>query len=151
MIRARLAQAVVGLVVVATAAHAQEEFGQTRFWGSGLIDVPVAWVEPVSGDFSFTYSGSSYQTSSQIPQYGSSLNSKLSLNTSLFSRLQLGVSLFSTNPEQAFYGRLVALKESDTKGGPLAFLPSLAIGVEKNSVGSARLSFPARRAAPRRR
>lgn len=114
---------------LASVAHAQEEFGQTRFWGSGLIDIPVAWVEPVTGDFSLNYSGSSYQTSSQIPQYNSSLNSKLSLNTSLFSRLQLGVSLFSTNPEQAFYGQLVALKETDTKGGPLAFLPSLAIGV----------------------
>jgi hypothetical protein len=122
-------KALVGLVLTAAVASGQEEFGQTRFWGSGLIDVPVAWVEPVSGDFSFVYSGSSYQTSGQIPQYNSSLNSKLSLNTSLFSRLQLGVSLFSTNPEQAFYGQLVALREQDTKGSPLAFLPSLAVGV----------------------
>ena len=121
--------ALVGLVLTAGVASGQEEFGQTRFWGSGLIDIPTAWVEPVSGDFSFNYSGSSYQTSSQFPQYNSSLNSKLSLNTSLFSRLQLGVSLFSTNPEQAFYGELVALREADTKGGPLAFLPSLAVGV----------------------
>ena len=121
--------AVIGLVLISATAHAQEEFGQTRFWGSGLIDVPVAWVEPVSGDFSLNYSGSSYQTSATFPQYNSSLNSKLSLNTSLFSRLQLGVSLFSTNPEQAFYGQLVALREEDTKGGSLAFLPSLAVGV----------------------
>src|SRR5262249_17015355 len=117
------------VALTAGVASGQEEFGQTRFWGSGLIDIPVAWVEPVTGDFSLNYSGSSYQTSSQIPQYNSSLNSKLSLNTSLFSRLQLGVSLFSTNPEQAFYGQLVALKEEDTKGSALAFLPSLAIGV----------------------
>ena len=125
----RVATALGGIALMAGSAHAQEAFGQTRFWGSGLIDIPTAWVEPVTGDFSLNYSGSSYQTSSQIPQYGSSLNSKLSLNTSLFSRLQLGVSLFSTNPEQAFYGQLVALREDDTKGGPLAFLPSLAIGV----------------------
>ncbi len=125
----RAATAVVGLVLVAGVAHAQEEFGQTRFWGSGLIDIPTAWVEPVTGDFSLNYSGSSYQTSSRFPQYSSSLNSKLSLNTSLFSRLQLGVSLLSTNPEQSFYGQLVALREEDTKGSGLAFLPSLAIGV----------------------
>jgi hypothetical protein len=119
----------MGLALIAGSARAQEEFGQTRFWGSGLIDIPTAWVEPVTGDFSFNYSGSSYQTSSQFPQYNSSLNSKLSLNTSLFSRLQLGVSLLSTNPEQSFYGELVALREQDTKGSSFAFLPSLAIGV----------------------
>ncbi|HZS61395.1 MAG TPA: hypothetical protein VFA43_19110 [Gemmatimonadaceae bacterium] len=116
-------------MLIAGTARAQEEFGQTRFWGSGLIDIPTAWVEQVTGDFSLNYSGSSYQTSSQIPRYNSSLNSKLSLNTSLFSRLQLGVSLLSTNPEQSFYGQLVALREQDTKGSALAFLPSLAIGV----------------------
>lgn len=124
-----VARAVIGLVLIAGTARAQEEFGQTRFWGSGLIDIPTAWVEQVTGDFSLNYSGSSYQTSSQIPRYNSSLNSKLSLNTSLFSRLQLGVSLLSTNPEQSFYGQLVALREQDTKGSALAFLPSLAIGV----------------------
>jgi hypothetical protein len=123
------AKALLGVSLITGVLHAQEEFGQTRYWGSGLIDVPVAWVQPVSGDFSFTYSGSSYQTDSRIPLYNSSLNSKLSLNAALFGRAELGVSMYSTNPEQGFYGQLVVLREQDTKGGSLAFLPSLAVGV----------------------
>jgi hypothetical protein len=123
---------VVSVLAVAVAtgqARGQEDFGQTRFYGSGLIDIPVAWVQPVTGDFSFTYSGSSYQTSPQIPQYNSSLNSKLSLDAAFFGRAEVGVSLYSLTPEQGFYGELVALREQDVKGSSLAFLPSLAIGV----------------------
>src|SRR5579872_4021673 len=81
-----VAKAVIGLVLIAGTARAQEEFGQTRLWRSGLIDSPTAWGRPVTGDFSLKYSGSSYQTSARDPQDGSSRSSKLGLNTSLCSR-----------------------------------------------------------------
>ena len=47
--RVVLAGLALGIAPLAGAA-AQQDFPQTLYWGSGLIDIPVAWVSPLSGD-----------------------------------------------------------------------------------------------------
>ena len=46
---------------VTTSLRAQQEFPQTLYWGSGLIDIPVAWAPPVTGDFAIGYSGKRFR------------------------------------------------------------------------------------------
>ena len=48
---------------------AQQTYPQTLYWGAGLIDVPVAWVSPVNGDFALAFSGQTFnnaQASAQL-------------------------------------------------------------------------------------
>ena len=52
MVRTRLLAAAAGLALaVPAASHAQTSYPQTLYWGAGLVDIPVAWVAPLTGDF----------------------------------------------------------------------------------------------------
>ena len=73
-----------GLMLAAHQASAQAEFAQTLNWGSGLIDIPTAWVSPLSGDFSINWSAKMLQTSPALPQYNNSLSAKGALQLALF-------------------------------------------------------------------
>ena len=53
----RLMAALALGAVLPAVARAQQEFPQTLYWGSGLIDIPVAWAPPLTGDFALGYSG----------------------------------------------------------------------------------------------
>jgi hypothetical protein len=119
---------VVALLVGRT-ARAQTDFPQTLNWGSGLIDIPAAWVSPVSGDFSLNWSAKSLQTSPLVPEYNSSLAATGALQVSLFRRAELGVSLLSKDFEHGFYGQVLLWNEEDFRGRTGGFLPSLAVGM----------------------
>ena len=116
---------------VPAAANAQE-FPQTLYWGSGLIDIPVAWVGPLNGDFSMNYSGKRFSpdpTKTKI-NYNDELNSQLTFSMSFLGRVEVGIAAFSSNPEQGFFARGLLLDERNFDGRPGAarFLPSVAIG-----------------------
>ena len=115
------------LVAALTAAgrlSAQQEFGQTRYWGSGLIDDPVAWVSPLGGDFSVNYTGTVYKTDPKVPLYNNSLNSQASVDVSLFGRAEVGVNFYSSDPEQGFFGQVLLISDHDFKTGWAHYLPS---------------------------
>jgi hypothetical protein len=121
-----------GLLSVAQVAAAQTntEFPQTRFWGTGLIDIPTASVSPLSGDFTVQYAGTGYQTSPQVPLYHTGLNSQGNLTVGLFGRVEVGVTAFSGDPEQGFSGQVLLLRQQDfSASSPLRFLPNVAFGV----------------------
>ena len=112
------------------AAQTNTEFPQTRFWGTGLIDIPTASVSPLSGDFTIQYAGTGFQTSPQIPLYHTSLNSQGNLTVAFFGRAEIGVTAFSGDPEQGFSGQLLLLRQQDfSASSPLRFLPNIAFGV----------------------
>ncbi|HWZ57465.1 MAG TPA: hypothetical protein VNW46_00715 [Gemmatimonadaceae bacterium] len=122
--------AAIALTGVARTAAAQGEFPQTRYWGTGLIDIPVASVSPLSGDFSIQYAGTGYQTSSLVPLYHNGLNSQGNLTVALFGRAEVGVTAFSGDPEQGFSGQLMLLRERDfSPNSILRYLPNVAFGV----------------------
>jgi|HubBroStandDraft_6_1064221.scaffolds.fasta_scaffold17318_4 hypothetical protein len=118
-----------GLMLAAQQASAQAEFAQTLNWGSGLIDIPTAWVSPLSGDFSINWSAKMLQTSPALPQYNNSLSAKGALQLALFGRAELGMSVLSSDFEHGFYGQALLLDQNDFKGKAGAILPSVAFGV----------------------
>jgi len=114
-----------------SAGTAQSEFPHTLYWGSGLIDIPVAWASPITGDFALAYSGRRFSDpiSTQINS-DDRMNSQLALWGAAFGRLEGGVAFFSSNPEYGFFVRGVLVTEEDLlmRGGALRWLPAVAVG-----------------------
>ena len=115
-----------------SAASAQQEFPQSLYWGSGLIDIPVAWASPITGDFALGYSGKRFRldpTATKL-NYDDRLNSQFTLSAGLFGRLEGGVAFFSSNPEYGFFVRGVLVTEDDlaARGDALRWLPAVAVG-----------------------
>ena len=129
--------AIVGIAVpiAAQTAAAQQTFPQTLYWGSGLIDIPVAWVPPISGDFGLNYTGKFFEPGDPVSpriNYDERINSQLTFSISAFGRVQIGVAAYSANPEVGFFGRGVLLREEDfaLSGGLSRWLiPGLAVGL----------------------
>lgn len=125
--------AAAAVFVAALPAGAQQDYPQTLYWGAGLIDIPVAWVAPLSGDFTINYSGKILRVDASKPKlnYNDKINSQLSFSMSAFGRAEVGISAFSSNPEQGFFATGLLLREDDFrgKGGAGRFLPSIAVGV----------------------
>jgi uncharacterized small protein (DUF1192 family) len=117
---------------VTSSLRAQQDFPQTLYWGSGLIDIPVAWAPPVTGDFAIGYSGKRFRLDPIATKldYNDRLNSQLTFSTGLFGRLEGGVAFFSSNPEYGFFVRGVLVTEEDlqNRGGIANWLPAVAVG-----------------------
>lgn len=126
-----------GLLAAAAArpALAQQEYPATLYWDSGLIDIPAAWVAPISGDFALNYSGKRFEPdpgSTQKLNYSNRLNSQLTLSMAFAGRAEVGVAAFSSNPEAGAFARALVLREDDFRqrgGAARWFVPSLAVGV----------------------
>ena len=127
----RLAVLALGAVLPAV-ARAQQGFPQTLYWGSGLIDIPIAWAPTLTGDFAIGYSGKRFRVDPTATSldYNDRLNSQLTLSAGLFGRLEGGVAFFSSNPEYGFFVRGVLVTEDDlaARGGALRWLPAVAVG-----------------------
>ena len=120
------------LLAYATPVAAQQEFPQTLYWGTGLVDIPVAWVAPLSGDFNLNYMAKRFREDPGQTKLNTSdrFNSQLAFSVALFGRVETGVAFFSRNPEYGFFGRVLVVREEDLepKGGLLRWLPSVAVG-----------------------
>ena len=106
-------------------AQQQDLYPATLQFGTGLIDIPVAWVSPNSGDLWV-------QTSAKRIPYGagdatlnlaSTWNSNLSIDTHWARRFSLGVSLYSQNPEAGLFGQALLIREQPNRAWP-----SLSVG-----------------------
>jgi hypothetical protein len=97
----------------------------TLRYGTGLVDIPVAWISPQSGDLWFGLSGTN------IPACNSPCglntaekwNSNFTLETHWKQRFSIGLSVYSNNPEWGFYGQFLALTEKED-----SWRPAVAIG-----------------------
>jgi len=90
----------------------------TLRYGTGLIDIPTAWISPNNGDMWLGAAGT------QISCNGcSSWNANLTLETHWIERFSLGFSLYSNNPEWGFFGQFLALRED-----PKSWQPSVSVG-----------------------
>jgi hypothetical protein len=143
--RVSLAAAAAGFVAAAALtavprrAGAQQEYPATLYWGSGLVDIPVAWVAPLSGDFALNYSGKQFTKDPDAAaklNYSGSLNSQLTFSVSLWGRAELGVAAYSSNPEEGGFARALLLREEDFRNRGTAarlLVPSLAFGARNIS------------------
>src|SRR5215213_4458836 len=98
-------------LVAARAAGAQTEFPMTLYWDTGLIDIPAAWVAPISGDFTVNYSGKRFTLDPDAPKlnYSDRLNSQLTFSMAFAGRVEVGVAAFSSNPEEGLFGKLLVI------------------------------------------
>ena len=126
---------ILGVLVAAASSRveAQDEYPQTLYWGSGLVDIPVAWISPLSGDFALNYSGKSFKDDPNATKinYSNSINSNLVFSMSFAGRVEGGVSWYSSNPEYGFFVRGLLMNENDFRErGTFArwLVPSVALG-----------------------
>ena len=140
-LRSRLTTFSLAACILAPAvAGAQDEYPQTLYWGSGLIDIPVAWVGPLTGDFALNYSGKNFRPDPNKTKinYSGTINSNLAFSMAFAGRFELGVSAYSGNPEEGFFGRGLLVNEADFSektGIGKWLIPSIALGAR----GSAKL------------
>ncbi len=118
-------RAAVALTVLAPALQAQQRdpYGSTLQFGTGLIDIPVAWVSPTNADAWINTSGKSLPS---LPgqNFATRLNTNISLSAHLLGRVSVGVSAYDQNTSYGFFGQ--ALLARDNQFG---FLPAIAVGV----------------------
>jgi hypothetical protein len=114
-------------------ADAQQTYPETLYWGVGLMDIPVAWISPVSGDFSVAVSGQTFNHAVASPQLAAlnGFNTNFAMAFSIYGRAQLGLAIYSDNPEWGLYGQGLILDEEDFRGktGAAHWVPSLAVGL----------------------
>ncbi len=97
----------------------------TLDFGTGLIDIPVAWISPNNGDMWIQSSGK------RIPacedpcglDFAERWNTNFSIDTHWMQRFSIGLSLYSQNPEWGFFGQALLLREREGSA-----LPALAVG-----------------------
>src|SRR5687768_3766830 len=123
-----IAAAVVASVSGATSIGAQEgnvPYPATLHYGTGLINIPVAWVSPSSGDGWFNISGKRIQYyGAADATFATQFNTNVSLDTHWMRRFSIGVSAYSQNPEWGFFGQALLLRDNQ-----VSFLPGIAVGV----------------------
>ena len=128
-----LTLAVTAAAALPGIAKAQEIYPQTTYWGAGLIDIPVAWVSPVTGDFSVNFSGKTFHGAKASPGFSvlNGLNTNGALSFSFFGRLETGVSIYSDNPEWGLFAQGLLLNEENfrVKSGAQRWIPSIAVGM----------------------
>jgi hypothetical protein len=134
MTRAGAATALlIGFAAIGRTASAQQTYPQTLYWGAGLIDIPVAWVSPVTGDFALNMSGKTFHGAKASPQLSvlNGLNTNGALSVSLAGRAEVGLSIYSDNPEWGFFGQGLLLNEETfrPKQGLAHWVPSVAVGL----------------------
>lgn len=121
-----------------SALGAQQVYPQTLYWGPGLIDIPVAWVAPVSGDFGINYAGLNVKNDLGDPKinFNGHINSQLAMSLAGWGRVDVGYAAFSSNPEFGFFWRGLLLREEDFGASRAArwFAPALAVGMR--NIGS---------------
>jgi hypothetical protein len=132
---ALVSSALIGALSSAPALAAQTDapaaapeailYPATLDYGTGLIDIPVAWVSPTSGDIWVQSSGKvvNYCGNPCAINFGDKLNSNLSIDTHWRQRFSVGLSVYSQNPEWGFFGQALVLKQEPHKAWP-----SLAVG-----------------------
>ena len=124
---------IAALTLGAARVSAQQTYPQTLYWGAGLIDIPVAWVAPVSGDFAISFSGNSFNSSPATPQVAEvpSMNTNGAFSLSFWGRIEIGIALYSSDPEWGAFanGLIIDEEKFRAKSGASHWIPSLAVGL----------------------
>lgn len=125
----------LALAVVPTALTAQRPlYAPTLYWESGLIDIPAAWVAPLSGDVALNVIRIGFDSvSSSSVKRGREFN--LSVATALWQRAEVGLNVFSTALDAAAFAKVLVWNQLDGEylKGVVHWLPSAAIGVRNMS------------------
>lgn len=120
--------AMVVVCAASSALRAQSEpYPATLYFGTGLINTPVAWVSPRNAE---VWLNTSAKNLPSIPNSGAMnfmtrMNSNISIDTHWGGRASVGAVAYSQNPEWGFFGQLLALRQGDYA----TYMPALAVGL----------------------
>jgi len=98
-------------------------YPMTLYFGTGLIDNPVAWVAPSSGELYLTVTGKNIPAT-EGAGFSTNWNTNGAIETHWMNRFTLGFSLYSQNPDWGFFGHALVLKENAKK-----HIPAIAVGL----------------------
>src|SRR5215217_963307 len=81
-------------VASALSAQARESYTSTLQFGTGLIDIPVAWISPNNSDLWIQTSGKvfNYYQNPDAANFATKVNSNISIDTHWLGRFSVGVS-----------------------------------------------------------
>ena len=127
-------RALAASLLLASAASAQDAptvqrtpYPATIQFGTGLINIPVAWVSPRNADMWLNTSGKTIEhyVNADAMNWATRWNTNIAIDTHWLGRFSIGAAAYSQNPEWGFFGQVVLLRE-DQFGG---VVPSVALGV----------------------
>lgn len=125
---ASLTCALAATVFGAARAEAQQQdpYHATLYFGTGLVNTPVAWVSPRSYDAFFNISGKNLPSFPDPGKqsFASLWNTNVALDVHLFGRVSVGAVAYSQNPDIGFFAQGLLLK--DEANSPI---PGIAVGV----------------------
>lgn len=125
---ASLTCALAATVFGAARAEAQQQdpYHATLYFGTGLVNTPVAWVSPRSYDAFFNISGKNLPSFPDPGKqsFASLWNTNVALDVHLFGRVSVGAVAYSQNPDFGFFGQALLLQ--DRANSPI---PGVAVGV----------------------
>ena len=96
-------------------------------FGTGLINIPVAWVSPRNADMWLNTSGKTIDhfVNEDAMNWATRWNTNIAIDTHWLGRFSVGAAAYSQNPEWGFFGQVLLLREQDFQG----YVPSIALGV----------------------
>lgn len=103
-------------------------YGSTLTFGTGLVNIPVAWVSPNSGDLFASISARALGAGTLQPNASNSLwQLTESIEAHIGGWLSVGGSLYSVSTQSlGLFAKALLVKQRDD--GPRRWLPSVAIG-----------------------
>ena len=130
----KLPYALAASLLLASGAVAQDAptvqrtpYPATLQFGTGLINIPVAWVSPRNADVWINTSGKTIEhfTDVSAMNWATKWNTNIAFDTHWLGRFSIGAAAYSQNPEWGFFGQVMLLREEQFGG----VIPSIAIGV----------------------
>jgi hypothetical protein len=127
-------RALAASLLLASAVSAQDAptvlrtpYPATIQFGTGLINIPVAWVSPRNADMWLNTSGKTIEhyVDPDAMNWATKWNTNIAIDTHWLGRFSIGAAAYSQNPEWGFFGQVMLLREEQFGGA----VPSVALGV----------------------
>lgn len=125
-LRGACAAALIAVASSTAAAQQGDLYPATMQFGTGLVNIPVAWVSPNSTDAWLNTSGRYTPTFPDTPVkqgFASLWNTNIALDVHLLQRFSIGVAAYDQNIDYGFFGQVLLLRDNQIAG-----LPALAVG-----------------------
>lgn len=122
--------ALLPALLAAPASAQRPTFGSTLFFESGLINVPSAYVPPLGGDLTFSYTRLSMDSTVLRGDNGSA-HFNAAFSAALWGRAEAGVAVYTGDLKSGAFAKLLLIDQVDGiwRRGFRHWLPSVAVGV----------------------